>query len=124
MYTMHLHPLLVAFLSTALVVGRAQAGGGACTFPPFYADAELPVVHEVEMLMARSDFVRLVNNQADRNYPETPTTIIFNGMRLPNAKVQVHGGTPQRTGNNPKVGLSMIQSNHCNLNLVRSSVSS
>jgi hypothetical protein len=92
--------LLLPLLVKPLLVICSQA----CPFPSFYAPAELPIVHEVEMLMPRSAFRRMVNNQADRGFPETPATVILDGIRLPGAKIQVHGGTPQRTGNNPKVG--------------------
>ena len=42
----------------------------ACAHAPFYEENELPVVHEVDILMSLEDFHHLVDNQADRSYPE------------------------------------------------------
>ena len=49
-------------------------------------------------------FQQLVDAQSDEFFPELPTTIFFNGVAHPGAKIQPHGGHPQRgmpNSNNP-----------------------
>jgi hypothetical protein len=55
----------------------------ACAHAPFYEENELPVVHEVDILMSLEDFHRLVDNQADRSYPEIRADVRWVSLRLP-----------------------------------------
>jgi hypothetical protein len=87
-----------------LVVAAVACADDPCPFPPFYAPEEQPMVHQIELVMPKIDFRNMVDNQGDRNYPETPTTIIFDGVRLPGGKLQVHGGSPQRGSPTPGAG--------------------
>ena len=88
---------LLGVVAAAAALASVRAAG-ACTFPPFYAAEERPIVHQVELLMPKTEFRRMIDNQGDRNFPEIPATILFDGERLPGGKIQVHGGTPQRGG--------------------------
>lgn len=43
----------------------------------------------------------MIEQQADRNLPEREINVTFDGTLLVGAKVQVHGGVPQRTPSGP-----------------------
>ena len=38
------------------------------------------------------------DNQANRDYGEGPTTIVFNNRSHAKGRIEIHGGTPQRAG--------------------------
>ena len=72
------------------------AGGATCPHEPFYAPSELPLVHEIELHVEKAPFTAMVGRMWDRNQPELPLNISFNGVVLEGAKVQLHGGPFQR----------------------------
>ena len=76
----------------------------ACPHAPFYAADEVPVVHEIDLLVEKEAFTAYVERMWDRNQPELPMDITFDGVQLVGAKVQLHGGPFQRGSEEPGAG--------------------
>ena len=93
---------LLAFLVAVIVdidfftVGGGGGGEETCPYEPFYSEGELPMVHEIDLQVGKEAFSAMVGRMWDRNQPELPMNISFNGALQVDAKVQLHGGPFQR----------------------------
>ena len=93
-----------ALAAAAILLFCPRAFGAEPCSAVFYTQAELPKVHQIDLVMPLEKWRAMVDNQANRDYGEVPTTIVFNNHSYTEGRVEIHGGTPQRQGVPPMMG--------------------
>ena len=93
---------LAVALAVLLSCPRGAEGAEPCD-AVFYTPEELPKIHQIDLLMPVETWRDMVDNQANRDYGEVPTTIVFNNRSHAKGRIEVHGGTPQRAGMPPGI---------------------
>ena len=92
--------VLAVALAVLLSCPRGAEGAEPCD-AVFYTPEELPKVHQINLEMPLQTWRDMVDNQANRDYGEVPTTIVFNNRSYAKGRIEIHGGTPQRAGMPP-----------------------